>query len=106
MTSLSRSLLLGAETRQRHALLLALALAVPFLTSCAIPITRTHTVQISVRIVENDEPSKENPDIFSDSYIDPSFLEFSPKQAWEAMGFETPYSLTREPWRARKGGRK
>lgn len=101
--TLARILPLGVETRQRFAYLWGLALAVFLLPSCTIPLSESHAlqIQVSAQVI-----TRESQDDFGDRYIDPTLIEFSPKQAWQTLAIQTPFSPLRQPWAQRKGGRK
>ena len=94
MTNLVFSLL-GAENRRlRQVCRLSLALAALSLSACTIPLGDTQALQVraSFKIIPIDE-----------GYIDPGFIEWSPKQAWNGIAFAAP-DAPREPSRRRNGG--
>tara|TARA_R110002126_G_scaffold107096_3_gene242333 strand:- start:1898 stop:2215 length:318 start_codon:yes stop_codon:yes gene_type:complete len=101
--TLARILPLGVETRQRFSYLWGLALTVFLLPGCTIPLSESHAlqIQVSAQVI-----TREREDDFDEGYIDPALIEFSPKQAWQTLAIQTPFSPLREPWKQRQGGRK
>lgn len=117
MTTLFKSLLLGArEARQRQASFMALALVALFtLPACTVPINKTHSLQVAVRLVANDEILSEAPTLFNGAYIDPTLIDFSSKQSrWDfgqinSVSIEEPtehQSTKSRAWKQRKGAKR
>lgn len=105
MTTLVFSLL-GAENRRlRQVFRLSLVLAALSLSACTIPLGDTQALQVRASFKIIHITPEQAGGLYDEGYIDPSLIEWSPKQALNEIAIAAPYA-SRELWRRRNGGRK